>query len=245
MKTSLQILTAVVALSQWPFPFTTARAEDNLINLTLESSEAGGAPSTQNFDRGTVQTEVANLLVTDKNRVEVVKDAADFPGKALRFIKTAPDPRTPWAILVSDKELATAGKFRFTWDACIDSFSSVAKFPGFEALLNFVLLDRTGTPFFNFYYLVGRDETSGTFGSGNRKILTPWMGATKQKFEVVVDLDAKTATIKIDGDQVGEEISLPPNMDGLRVVEFTDGTGVANYDGNFTATVANFKMTQL
>lgn len=244
MKSPLRILAALAILGQLPVVATVARAEENWINLTFESSDAGSAPFTQPFNKGSVQTEVASLAVTENNKVEVVKDA-DFTGKALRFTKTAPDPRTPWAILANDPAMANSGKFRFSWEACINSFASVAKFPGFEALLNFVLLDRTGTPFFNFYYLVGRDETSGTFGSGNRKIPTPWASGTKQKFEVDLDLDAKTATIKIDGEQVGDPISLPPSADGLRVVEFTDGTGIANYDGSFTATVGNFKMTQL
>jgi len=244
MKSPLRILAALAVFFQLPTVATAVGAEDNWINLTLESSEVGKAPSTQPFDKGSVQTEVASLVVTENNKVEVVKDP-DFTGKALRFTKTAPDPRTPWAILANDPAMASSGKFRFSWEASINSFASVAKFPGFEALLNFVLLDRTGTPFFNFYYLVGRDETSGTFGSGNRKIFTPWTAGTKQKFEVDLDLDAKTATIKIDGEQVGDPVALPPNADGLRVVEFTDGTGIANYDGNFTATVGNFKMTQL
>ncbi len=137
MKTSLQILTAAVALSQWPFSIATARAEENWINLTLESSDVGSAPSTQSFSKGTVQTEVASLAITDKNRVEVVKDAADSPGKALRFIKTAPDPRcTPWAILVSDKELATSRQVSFHLGRQHRLVQLVAKFPGFEALLN-------------------------------------------------------------------------------------------------------------
>ncbi len=240
MHTSLRSLLAT-SLILMPLAL---KAEDNWIDLTLESSTAGSPPAVEKFEKGNVGHSVQSLAVTDNNKVEVVTNAPNFPGKALQFTKTAADPRTPWAVMASSPGLATGGKFRFTWEAQIDSFNSNEKFPGFEALLTFVLSDKTGTPFFNLYYLVGRDESSGTFASGNTKF-GKWMAGQKQRFEVTVDLDEKTATIKIDGDQVGDVIHLPATMDGLRVVQFCDGTGLANYGGKFTATLAGFKMTQL
>jgi len=240
MKTSLySVLVASFLLTPLAL-----KAEDNWIDLTLESSTAGSPPAVEKFEKGSTNHTVQSLAVTDSNKVEVVVNAPNFSGKALQFTKAASDPRTPWAVLVNSPGLATGGKFRFTWEAEIDSFTSKEKFPGFEALLTFVLSDKTGTPFFNLYYLVGRDESSGVFASRNLKFGT-WIAGQKQQFEVTVDLDEKTATIKIDGDQVGDVIHLPATMDGLRVVQFCDGTGLANYGGKFTATLAGFKMTQL
>lgn len=236
-------LYSLLAVSLMLTPLT-LKAEDNWIDLTLESSPAGSPPAVEKFEKGNVNHSVQSLAVTDNNKVEVVMNAPNFPGKALQFTKAAPDPRTPWAVLASNPGLATGGKFRFTWEAEIDSFTSNEKFPGFEALLTFVLSDKTGTPFFNLYYLVGRDESSGVFASGSAKF-GKWVTGQKQRFEVMVDLDEKTATIKIDGEQAGDVIHLPATMDGLRVVQFCDGTGLANYGGKFTATLAGFKMTQL
>lgn len=222
--------------------FQGARAESDWIDLTLDTAQAGSPPPLEKFDKGAVSHTVESLAVTENNKVLVLADAPNFPGKSLQFTKAAPDPRTPWAFLVNNPNLASAGKFRFTWEACIDSFNSSEKFPGFEALLTFVLCDRFGVPFFNLYYLVSRDESSGVFASGNKKF-GQWYAGQKQKFEVELDLDAKTATIKIDGEQVGDPV--PIKGEGLRVVQFTDGTGLANYGSKFTATVSHFKMTEL
>lgn len=245
MKFPIRHLAASVILSHLVIAGASVHAEETLVNLTLETSEPNAAPMTQKYASGVVATEVDSLRVSENNKVIVVKDSPGYTGKALRFIKDAPDPRTPWAILLSDTALPATGKYKFTWESSIDSFSSSEKFPGGEALLNFVLLNRSGAPFLSFFYLVGKDEAGGIFGFGNKKLPANWIIATKQQFEVLLDLDAKTVTIKVDGDQIGEPFPLPPNADGLRIVEFTDGTGIANYDGKFTATVANFKMTSL
>lgn len=245
MKLPFRILATSIFLGQMVLAEPTARAEETLVNLTLETSQPDSAPMTQKYASGVAATEVDSLRVSENNKILVIKDPPGYTGKVLRFVKDAPDPRTPWAVLLSDTALPATGKYKFTWEASIDSFSSSEKFTGAEALLNFVLLNRSGAPFLSFFYLVGKDEAGGIFGFGNKKLPVNWIIATKQQFEVLLDLDAKTVTVKIDGDQIGDALPLPPSADSLRIVEFTDGTGIANYDGKFTATVANFKMTSL
>lgn len=220
------------------------KADDTLIDLSFESTEPKNEPTTEPFQMGIVNHTLESISVTDTNKLEVIKDAPGFPGKALHFTKGSAEPRTPAAVLVNKPGgLLSSGKVRFSWEAATDSFTASEKFPGFEALLTFVLMDRVGKPFFNLYYLVGKDQTSGVISSGDKKF-GAWNMGEKQTFEVTVDLDKKTALIKIDGSEVSEEITLP-DFDGLRVVQFTDGAGLAYYGGLFTATVGNFKMVQL
>lgn len=221
-----------------------AKADDTLIDLNFESTEPKSEPATEPFQVGIVNHTLESTSVTETNKLEVIKDAPGFPGKALHFIKGSAEPRTPAAVLVNKPGgLLSSGKVRFSWEAATDSFTASDKFPGFEALLTFVLMDRVGKPFFNLYYLVGKDQTNGVISSGDKKF-GAWNMGEKQTFEVTVDLDKRTALIKVDGSEVSEEIALP-DFDGLRVVQFTDGTGLAYYGGLFTATVGNFKMTQL
>jgi len=44
--------------------------------------------------------------------------------------------------------------------------------------------------------------------------------------------------------EAGTDLHFTP-ADGLRVVQFTTGNGLAFYGGKFTASLANFKMTRL
>lgn len=218
-------------------------AENTLIDLDLAAAQAGNPPPTETFNPDSVNNAIESTTLAEGNDIQVVSDAPGFPGKALRFIKGAEEPRTPSAVLVNHPGLVTSGKVRFTWEADLESFTAGEKFPGFEALLTFVLRDGGGKPFFTFYYLVDGTEAGGTFGCGGQK-LGAWSLGTKQQFEVTLDLDAGTALVKVDGEQVGEEQKIDA-QDGLRVVQFSDGAGLAYYGSKFTATMAKFKMTTL
>jgi hypothetical protein len=242
MKPPIPLLLAVASMSLSVFAPLAARADD-LIDLTFESTEPNNPPVTEPFQTTQVNHTLESISVTANNRLEVVKNAPNFLGKSLRFIKGSPEPRTPTAGLVSKPGLITSGKVRFSWSAAIDSFTPGEKFPGFEALLTFVLLDRVGKPFFNLYFLVGKDLNSGILVSGTQKF-GPWQMGEKQDFEVTIDFDKKTASVSINGTQVSDDMALP-DADGLRVVQFTDGTGLAFYGSQFTATMGGFKMIQL
>jgi hypothetical protein len=220
-----------------------AVAQEVWVDMNFDNVEAGSPPPAEKFQPGTVSHSLDSVSTTGSNQLLVIKDAPGFPGKALHFVKGSPEPRTPRAVFVNQPGLVKSGKVSFTWDAALESFTSSDKFPGFEALLSFGLMDAVGKPFFNLYYLVGPDKTTGVFGSSNQK-LGSWTLGTKQQFEVTIDLDSSTAIVKIDGVEVGGPISLP-TPDGLRLVQFSDGTGLAFYGSQFAATIANFKMTKL
>lgn len=223
---------------------STANAEEaTWISLNLDSAEAGSPPPTAPFALGNISQSLESVSVTESNKLQVVADAPGFSGKALRFIKGSADLRTPSATFVNKPGLAKSGKVKFSWESDIESFSAGEKFPGFEALLTFVLRDGNGSPFFTLYYLVNSSQSGGIFGSGSRKLGT-WSLGEKQKVEVVVDLDAKTSLVTVDDVPLGEFETLAPT-DGLRVVQFSDGAGLACYGSKFTATIANFKMTSL
>jgi hypothetical protein len=241
MKSRLKLLTLFVILGSLSLSFAAQAAEKTLIDLTFEPSQAGSPPPTATFDSAKINHSLESVTVTDSNKLEVVKDAPGFPGLALRLVKESEEPRTPRAVFVNSPGLLKTGKIRFTWDAQMDSFAPSAKFPGAEALLNFLLMDAGGKPFFVFYYLVDSTNTGGNFSNGGPKAGS-WKIGAKQKFEVVIDFDASTANAKIDGSAVGTEQKFSAT-DGLRVVQFVDGTGLAYYGSKFTATVANFKMT--
>jgi hypothetical protein len=220
-----------------------ASAEETWIDLNLDASEVRSAPPTAPFATGAISHGLAAVNVTAENKLEVAKDAEGFPGKALRFIKGSSEPRTPRAIFVNSPGLMTSGKVRFTWESAVHSFTASPKFPGFEALMNFGLLDATGTPFFSWYYLITGDSTGGIFGCGNQK-LGKWAINQKQQFEIIIDLDSHKAEIKIDGTEVGSPVDIPA-ANGLRLVQFSDGTGLAFYGSTYTAMMAHFKMTKL
>jgi hypothetical protein len=71
-----------------------------------------------------------------------------------------------------------------------------------------------------------------------------WTIGAKQQFELVLDFDTGAATIKIDGTEYPLEQKLETG-DGLRIVQFCDGTGLAYYGSKFTATLGQFKMVTL
>ncbi len=241
MKISLSLVAALIG-SLLACPFT-SQAEETLIDLNFESTEPNNPPVTETFQETGTNHTLETTNVTSGNKLEVVKDVTNFPGKALRFTKTSAEPRSPAAVMVNKPGFMSSGRVRFTWDAAMESFTPGDKFPGFEALLTFVLMDRVGRPFFNMYFLVGKDQTTGVIGCADQKFGT-WSIGEKLSFAVTLDLDKKTAVVEIDGAQAGQEISIP-DADGLRVVQFTDGAGLAFYGGQFTATVGNFKMTKL
>jgi hypothetical protein len=241
MKYRFKLLTLFVVLGSFSLTCVAQAEEKTLIDLTFEPGQAGSAPPTATFDPAKVNHSLESVSVTESNKLEVVKDAPGFPGLALRLVKDSEEPRTPRAVFVNSPGLLKTGKVRFTWEAQIESFAPSAKFPGSEALLNFVLMDAGGKPFFVFYYLVDNTNAAGSFSNGGPKAGS-WKIGAKQKFEVVIDFDASTANAKIDGSAVGTEQKFSAT-DGLRVVQFVDGTGLAYYGSKFTATVANFKMT--
>lgn len=243
MKLAIKPLLVTTVIGCLFIYLSEVQAEQTLIDLTFEAQEAGQPPTTESFQMDSVNHALESASTIDSNRLEVVKDAPNFPGKSLRFIKGSDEPRTPTAVLVNKPDLLTSGKVRFTWEASLDSFTPSEKFPGFEALLTFVLMDRFGKPVFNFYYLVGKDQESGSFGYGDQKSDT-WHLGEKHAFEVTLDLDKNSASLKIDGADVASDISVPATG-GLRVVQFSDGAGLAFYGSRFTATIGNFKMTQL
>ena len=220
-----------------------AFADDTLIDLNFEAMDAGSPPPVSAGSLPATQA-LDSVFTTDNNKLKVVKDSPEFPGKALQFIKGAADPRTPRAVFANTVGLVTSGSVRFTWEASMNSFEASEKFPGFESTLSFVLMDAVGKPFFNFYYLVNSSQTAGIFGSMGKK-LGSWSMGSKQQFEVTVDLDNGTAVIKVDGTEVGDETIHFERGEGLRVVQFTDGAGLAFYGSRFSATIDNFKMTRL
>jgi hypothetical protein len=223
------------------FSYTAQAEEKTLIELTFDPSQAGSPPPTAPFNPGAVNHSLESTVVTDANKLEVVKDVPGFSGPALRFTKESEEPRTPKAVFVNSPGLLKTGKVRFTWDAQIDSFAPSAKFPGTEALLTFVVMDAGGKPFSVFYYLVDSTSAGGTFSNGGPKTGS-WKIGAKQQFELLLDLDASTANAKVDGTALGTEQKFTAT-DGLRVVQFADGAGLAFYGSKFTATLANFKMT--
>jgi len=223
-------------------PLSLGAAEEEVyIKMDLTTAEVGAPPVRIPFQPGIVGQSLDDLVATDENRVEVAKDLPDFPGKSLHFIKGSPEPRTPRAVFAGVHNLVTSGKVRFSWDAAIETFSPHEKFPGFEALLTFGLLDNVGMPFFNFFYLVDKDLTSGIFGSLGEK-MGHWQAGSKQHFDILLDFDSGTATISIDENEVGT-VQFKTG-EPLRIVQFTDGTGLAFYGGQFKAVISNFKMTR-
>lgn len=242
MKSILKPLPFAVLLVGLLFFRSLAFGEEVWIDMNLDSAEAGSAPPIEKFQPGKDAHSLDSLYTTDRNNVVVVKDAPDFPGKALRFVKGSSEPRTPRAVFANNPGLLNSGKVRFSWESSLESFTPSGSFPGFESLLSFGLMDATGTPFFNFYYLVGKDQTSGVFGCLGEKVGSWGMG-NRQKIEITVDFDAADVAIKIDDHEVGT-VKFKP-ADGLRVVQFADGTGMAFYGSEFSAIVSNFKMTRL
>jgi len=231
---------AVLALTAL-FSLPVRAEEETYIELELSTVEAGNPPPLASFQPGVVGHTLDDLVATDANRVVVASDLPEFPGKSLHFIKGSPEPRTPRAVFASSHGLVTSGKARFTWDAAIESFTASENFPGFEALLTFGLMDNVGTPFFNFFYLVDRDQNSGVFGCLGEKV-GQWTAGNKQHFDLLLDFDAGTATITIDGKEAGVVKFKAP--EALRVVQFSDGTGLAFYGGQYNAVISNFKMTR-
>ncbi len=171
----------------------------------------------------------------------MVAGKPDFDSQALRFTKTSDEPRTPKAVLVNSPGLIKSGKVRFAWESELNSFEASAKFPGYEALLTLALIDTTGKPFYTLSYLVGPDKASGFFGSLGQKVGS-WTVGKKQQIELLIDLDAGTASVKIDGATAGDDQKFTAT-DGLRLIQLTDGAGLAFYGSKFTATVAHFKMS--
>ncbi len=229
---------AIAALSPLP---ACAAEEETYIKLELDTAEPGSPPPLAPFMAGSVGHSLDTLTATEANRVVVAKDLPDFPGKSLHFIKESSEPRTPRAVFASSHGLVTSGKVRFTWDAALESFSASELFPGFEALLTFGLMDNVGTPFFNFYYLVGKEQTSGVFGCLGEKV-GEWRAGNKQHFDLLLDFDAGAATITIDGKEAGVVKFKAP--EALRVVQFSDGTGLAFYGSQYKAVISNFTMTR-
>ena len=230
-----------ICLASLSFCAVAQAQEKPLIDLTFNAAAVGKPPATASFDLSSVNHSVESIAVTDTNKLEVVNGAPDLVGPALRFTKGSEEPRTPKTVLVNSPGLVKSGKVRFTWEAKLNSFEASAKFPGHEALLTLVLSDATGKPFYTLSYLVGPDKTSGFFGSLGQKIGS-WTVGKKQQIELLIDLDAGTASVKIDGASAGDDQKIT-TTDELRVVQFTDGAGLAYYGSKFTATVAHFKMT--
>lgn len=223
-------------------PLTLCAAdEETYIELDLSNAEAGTTPPLVPFQTGVVGHSLDSLVATDANRIEVAANLPEFSGKSLHFIKSSSEPRSPRAVFASTHGLVTSGKVRFTWDAAIESFTTSDNFPGFEALMTFGLLDNVGAPFFNFYYLVGKDQTSGVFGCLGEKV-GEWKAGNKQHFDLLLDFDSGTATILIDEKEVGVVKFKAP--EALRVVQFSDGTGLAFYGSQYNAVISNFKMTR-
>lgn len=214
-----------------------------MIDLTFDASAVGKPVATKPFDPATVSHTIDSVSVTAANKLDVVKDAPEMTGPALRFTKDSDEPHSPRVVLANVPGLVKNGKVRFTWDAEMNSFADSPKFPGFEALLTFALTDTSGKPFYNLCYLVGPDKTSGFFGALGDKIGT-WTMGKKQQIEVLIDLDAGTASVKIDGNAAGTDQKFTAT-DGLRLIQFSDGAGLAFYGSKFTATIAHFKMTWL
>lgn len=165
----------------------------------------------------------------------------DAPGGVLRVERVAPEGGN--ADVMQNLNHLDRGTVKVSWKQTIESYTQGSSKPNIETLYTMRLLNSSGQLFFHVGFLGKKQGEGGPIiASRANGELGTWKPGQTLTFVVVMNLDANTCTISINGEVRAKDI--PVNRPGaLNYVQFRNGTGLGLQDGSFKLTLDDVEVS--